>query len=391
MLGCVRLTLTFRGRSYVAMDILALLPDTHAGCHTRWLWSRMLAIAGGGPSLDAAEVADHFAPSVLDHVPAEHLVAQFAQLASIMPLVTRAVEEISSSDRYSALLGLPNGWIRFTCLAQDATPHLLVEAAYSQAMEPTAYSDRRVRRDGRDVMIRDFGGTGPLMLLWHGAGCDLTCWETLVPHLAGFHVVAQDLPGHGRSRLPVFTTNDALADADAVTAELAKGPPIVVGHSLGGYLGLRYAATRRCSGWIGLDGPFAVVYPWEQDEPGVPESVVQISREIRAIDVVRNLAALNCPGLLILGSIAANAVEERMVPARREVAEYVARHHSDIRIEWVGTGHDTFLFLQPEEMAARIRDFITSYSAQRNAEPDAAPKGGVTTSLGIRDSAGSTP
>ena len=140
-----------------------------------------------------------------------------------------------------------------------------------------------MQRDGRDVQIRDFGGTGPLMLLWHGAGGDLTSWETLVPHLAGFHVVAQDLPGHGRSPLKVFTTGDALADADAVVAELGEGPPIVVGHSLGGYLGLRYAATRRCSGWIGLDGPFGLVYPWDPDDPGLPETALRsVAKSVRS-------------------------------------------------------------------------------------------------------------
>jgi hypothetical protein len=324
----------------------------------------MLAIAGGGPPLDAAELADHFAPSLLDHVPAQHLVAHFAQLASTMPLVTRVVEETSSRDRYSALLALPDLWVRYTCLAQDTTPHLLVEAAYSQAMEPTTYSDRRIRRNGRDVQVRDFGGSGPLILLWHGAGCDLTCWETLVPHLTGFHVVAQDLPGHGRSPLRVFTAGHALADADAVIAELGKGRPIVVGHSLGGYLGLRYAATHRCSGWIGLDGPFAVVYPWEQDESGVPESVLQIGREIRAIDVVRDFASINCPAMLMLCSISVNPVEKCMLPARREIAEHLARHHSDIRVEWVQAEHDTILFHQPEKITARIRDFIASHSSK---------------------------
>ena len=153
------------------------------------------------------------------------------------------------------------------------------------------------------------------MQLWHGAGCDVAWWDTLAPHLTGFHVVAQDLPGHGRSLLKLFTTSDALADADAVTAELGEESPIVVGHSLGGYAGLRYAATRECSGWIGLDGPFAVVYPWEHDDPGLPESVLRIGREIRVIDVARDFAAIKCPAMLVLCSIAADPIEERLVPA----------------------------------------------------------------------------
>jgi hypothetical protein len=354
------------------MDILAQLPDTNAGRHTKWLWSRMLAFAGGGPALDGEEFADHFAPSVFEQVSVEQLVAHFAQLAPTMPLVSWLVEEASSDRRYSALLGLSNLWLRYACVAQENDPHLLVEAAYAEAVAPDSYSDRRVQLGGRDVQIRDFGGTGPLMLLWHGAGCDLTHWETLVPHLCGFHVVGQDLPGHGRSPVKGFTTENALADADAVVAELAEGPPIVVGHSLGGYLGLRYAATRRCSGWIGLDGPFGIVYPWEPDDAGLPEAVLQIGREIRAIDVVGDFAAMNCHAMLVLCSIAARPVEECLVTARGALAEHIARCCSNVRIEWVPTGHDMILFHQPQETARRIRDFLLSYGVQWNVEDDAA-------------------
>ena len=253
---------------------------------------------------------------------------------------------------------MPDSWLRYTCLAQDDEPHLLIGAAFLPALDPNSYSDRRVQRDGRDVQIRDFGGTGPLVLLWHGAGGDCTDWEALAPHLAGFHVVAQDLPGHGRSPLDVFTTGDALADAEAIVAELGRGPPAVVGHSLGGYLGLRYAATRGCSGWIGLDGPFGLAYPWDSDDPGLPETVLRIGREIRAIDVARDLAAVRCPAMLVLCATAAGPIEERIAPARRELAEHLARHHPEIRVEWVQTGHDTIVLHRPQETAAVIRHFL---------------------------------
>lgn len=362
------------------MDILAALPDTDVGRHTRWLWSRMLDIAGGGTPFTAAELAEHFAVSVLDRIPAEHLAANFTQLASTMPRVTRLIEETHSGGRYSALLALPDRWVRYTGAAEDTMPHLLVGAAYSQAMDPNTYSDRRIRRDGRDVRIRDFGGSGPLMLLWHGAGCDVTYWEQLVPHLAGFHLVAHDMPGHGWSPLPAFQTSEALADADAVVAELGEGAPFVVGHSLGGYLALRYAATRKCSGWVGLDGPFAVIYPWQRDDPGTPASDLQISREIRAIDVARDLAARNCPALLILCSVAANPVEECMLSGRKEIAEHILRRHPDVRVEWVQNDHDSILFHDVEQTAARIRDFRLSFLAQNHPQPGAAPNGGPATS-----------
>jgi hypothetical protein len=350
------------------MDILAPLPDTDAGRHTRWLWWRMLGIACGSPPFDAAEMADHFAPSVFDQVPAEQLAAHFTQLAPTMPLVMHLDEETSSGQRYCALLGLSHSWLRYTCLVQDDEPHLLIETAYSQALDPNSYSDQRVQRQGREVQIRDFGGSGPLMLLWHGAGGDLASWETLVADLAGFRIVAQDLPGHGRSVLKTFTVRNALADADAVVAELGMGPPTIVGHSLGGYLGLRYAATRNCAGWIGLDGPFGLVYPWEQDDDaGLPEMARQICREICAIEVASDVAAMSCPAMLMLCGIATGPLEEPMIQARHELAEHLARRHPAIRIQWVQTGHDTIMFDRPKEIAAAIRDFVRCYGGHRDA------------------------
>lgn len=354
------------------MDILAQLPDTHAGRHTRWLWSWMLAVSDDFPRPAPEELAEHFAPLVFEQVPAEQLCAHFAGLARTMSLVTCWVEEANSEQCYSVLLFTADRWLRYTCYTEDDHPHLLIGAGYSQALDPRSYTDRRVQREGRDVQIRDFGGSGPLVLLWHGAGGDLTNWETLVPHLAGFHLIAQDLPGHGRSRSNRFTISDALADADAVIAELQQGPPALIGHSLGGYLGLRYAATRTCSGWIGLDGPLGLVYPWDQEEPGLPENVLQIAREIAAIDVVKDFAAVNCPVLLLLGTISASPIEECLAPARRELAAHVARHHPDVRVEWVQTSHDAMMFQQTEETGARIRSFLCSQSAD---DPQDHPAG----------------
>ena len=74
--------------------------------------------------------------------------------------------------------------------------------------------------------------------------------------------------------------------------------------------------------------------------------------------------------MLLLCTVAANPIEEQMVPGRRELAEHVARHHPNIRIEWVQTRHDTILVDQPEETAATIRDFL----CQRNAD-DSNPAG----------------
>jgi pimeloyl-ACP methyl ester carboxylesterase len=62
-----------------------------------------------------------------------------------------------------------------------------------------------------------------------------------------FEVVAVDLLGHGDSPVPEdpaeYTRDAALRDLDDVLATI-DGRPVLVGHSLGGYLSLAYAITR---------------------------------------------------------------------------------------------------------------------------------------------------
>jgi pimeloyl-ACP methyl ester carboxylesterase len=62
-----------------------------------------------------------------------------------------------------------------------------------------------------------------------------------------FTVVAWDLLGHGQSPVPsdpeLYSRDGALQDLDDVLATL-DDKPVLVGHSLGGYLALAYAATR---------------------------------------------------------------------------------------------------------------------------------------------------
>lgn len=73
-------------------------------------------------------------------------------------------------------------------------------------------------------------------------------------------LVAQDLPGHGRSSIPRLSVGDAIADGGAVVTDLGFGEPILAGFSLGGWAALHYAATPP--------GPRAGM-PRRPDEPGL--------------------------------------------------------------------------------------------------------------------------
>ena len=121
-----------------------------------------------------------------------------------------------------------------------------------------------VSRDGtRIAWVRS--GSGPPIVLVHGATADHTAWRTAAPLLAPTHALfAIDRRGRGSSgdHLPYAIAReyeDVAAVVDAISA--SEGRPVdVVGHSFGGRVGLGaalltsnlrrlvvYATTARCS------------------------------------------------------------------------------------------------------------------------------------------------
>lgn len=91
-------------------------------------------------------------------------------------------------------------------------------------------------------------GQGPPIVLLHGIAASLHIWEALIPPLAsaGFRLFAADLPGHGDS---AKFDGPRMYHARAVSALIGRWiddlglsePPLLVGHSLGGYFSLIYA------------------------------------------------------------------------------------------------------------------------------------------------------
>ncbi|RKG89451.1 alpha/beta hydrolase [Corallococcus sp. CA049B] len=84
------------------------------------------------------------------------------------------------------------------------------------------------------------------VVLIHGLGSYLKFWSAQLDVLqrAGYHVVAVDLPGYGKSDKPGSFpyTMEAMADAvRELTRSLGVEHPILVGHSMGGQTALSYA------------------------------------------------------------------------------------------------------------------------------------------------------
>jgi 3-oxoadipate enol-lactonase len=102
--------------------------------------------------------------------------------------------------------------------------------------------------DWRATRIRYFvGGQGPLLVLVHGFAGAATNFAALAPLLLERHrLVIPELPGHGgSSALAAAPSLAGFADrVAAVLEQEAAVPAAVVGHSLGGIVGVRLAARR---------------------------------------------------------------------------------------------------------------------------------------------------
>jgi pimeloyl-ACP methyl ester carboxylesterase len=95
------------------------------------------------------------------------------------------------------------------------------------------------------VELNKGGAKGDIVFM-HGLGSYLKFWYFQLDAFAqaGWHVVAIDQPGYGKSEKPASFpyTMEAMADvAREVGAQLGLVKPVLVGHSMGGQMALSYA------------------------------------------------------------------------------------------------------------------------------------------------------
>jgi pimeloyl-ACP methyl ester carboxylesterase len=106
----------------------------------------------------------------------------------------------------------------------------------------------------------EWNGDGLPCILVHGFG-DASCvWTSVVRHLTGLRTIAFDLRGHGNSDWDPSQRYDALTmteDLAEIIRDLGLDRFVLVGHSLGGEVALRYASrSNRLAGLVIVDtGP----------------------------------------------------------------------------------------------------------------------------------------
>ena len=105
---------------------------------------------------------------------------------------------------------------------------------------------RRLTVDGRSVGVIDTGGDGPPLLFIHGLGGIWQNWLLNIPAFMGSHrCVAVDLPGFGLSEVPAgeISMPGFGRTVDEVCDQLGIEEPVVVGNSMGGFVGAELAVS----------------------------------------------------------------------------------------------------------------------------------------------------
>jgi pimeloyl-ACP methyl ester carboxylesterase len=138
-------------------------------------------------------------------------------------------------------------------------------AALESGVEPGS-----VAVDGAMINYRAFGQQGDSgIVLVHGGAAHARWWDHIAPLLArASRVVALDLSGHGDSgRRDVYTLDHWAHEVLAVAGAAGiTGPPIVIGHSMGGFVALRVAGLygSQIEGVVVIDSPVRDITPEEQ-------------------------------------------------------------------------------------------------------------------------------
>lgn len=129
-----------------------------------------------------------------------------------------------------------------------------------QMQMPQGWPNRdlsRMLRGPRHHWHVQMAGTGPDVLLLHGAGGSVHSFAALLPLLAqNYRVLAPDLPGHGFTRLGGQRRSGLVEmsqDLDALCAQEQLDPVAIIGHSAGGAIALQMANTRPACRVIGIN------------------------------------------------------------------------------------------------------------------------------------------
>ena len=117
----------------------------------------------------------------------------------------------------------------------------------------------KVKGDGITINLAQWEGSGQAILCIHGITANCRCWETLADALTpDYRIIAMDLRGRGQSDKPSagYALEYHLKDINRLLDDLGLDRVVIMGHSLGAFIGLAFAAgyPERVERLILVDG-----------------------------------------------------------------------------------------------------------------------------------------
>jgi pimeloyl-ACP methyl ester carboxylesterase len=117
----------------------------------------------------------------------------------------------------------------------------------------------RVALDGLTLAVNEWPGRGPAIVCIHGLTANHTCWASMADVLASdYRLIAYDLRGRGESEKPDkgYSLEIHGEDLGRLLDHFKLGKAILMGHSLGAHIALRFAVKHpaRVAKLVLVDG-----------------------------------------------------------------------------------------------------------------------------------------
>jgi pimeloyl-ACP methyl ester carboxylesterase len=162
--------------------------------------------------------------------------------------------------------------------------------------EPTMV---RTKGDGLEIQLAVWEGRGKPVLGVHGLTANCRCWDVIAQALAGRHrMLAVDLRGRGLSDKPAtgYSEEHHLKDLKCVMDDLQLDRAVLMGHSLGGYISLGFAARypQRVAGLVLIDaGGELSQEHWDRVTAAIKPSIERLSISLPSMDEYLRLMQRN--------------------------------------------------------------------------------------------------
>jgi len=276
---------------------------------------------------------------------------------------------------------------------------------------------KRAQGDGIQIQLATWEGEGQPILCVHGLTANCRCWDVIASSLAPENkIIAIDLRGRGLSDKPSagYSLQHHIKDILCVLDDLKQERIVLMGHSLGAFISLAFAANypERTEKIILMDGggqltqdqwdkvtlaikpsldrlgqvfpsfdayvalmklaPF--LQPWSQAledyfryeseavEGGVrsrinPAHILEEAQNIRQEEPTQYYSKVTCPVLILRATDGIFSNDDLVLP-ESAVDRMVSEIPEALRVDIQGTNHFSIL-LQPNEMRDQaIREFL---------------------------------